>query len=185
MSSTHRKRITLYHFLVERQRDQPGASGELTRVMAQLATVAKIISNYVRRAALEGLRGQTGEINVQGEAQQKLDRLGHEVFVEAFEYVGIVGALASEEMEEPVVLHSDKDREKYVVLIDPINLGNRSRWAQPARQFADALGGNTDWPWSSGPTPADPVFPSRARRLWTSWPMQHTSPPSWGRTSSR
>jgi fructose-1,6-bisphosphatase I len=121
MGRTHEKHITLDRFLVQNQRNKPGASGELTRVMVQLGTVAKIISSYVRRSTLEGLKGLTGETNVQGEKVKKLDKLGNDSFVEAFEYVGIVGALVSEEMDKPMLLHSDEDKEKYVVLIDPID----------------------------------------------------------------
>ena len=115
------KHITLDRFLVNRQRSRPEASGELTRVINQLGVVAKIISNHVRRSSLEGLKGLTGRTNIQGEAVKKLDQVGNNAFVEAFEYVGIVGALVSEEMEEPLMIHSEKDREKYVVLIDPID----------------------------------------------------------------
>ena len=121
MDTYQRKHITLDRFIVQRQRNQPGASGELTRVLVQLSTVAKIISNYVRRSSLEDLKGSTGKTNVQGEKVKKLDKLSNDVFIEAFDYVGIVGALASEEMKEPKILHSDKDLEKYVVLIDPID----------------------------------------------------------------
>jgi fructose-1,6-bisphosphatase I len=121
MAPKREKRMTLDRFLVQRQRNQPGASGELTRVLVQMGTVAKIISSYVRRSSLEGLKGLTGETNVQGEQVKRLDKLGNDAFVEAFEYVGIVGALVSEEMDEPMILHSDEGREKYVVLIDPID----------------------------------------------------------------
>ena len=121
MVSKQKKSMTLDRFLVQRQSKRPGASGELTRVMVQLGIVAKIISSHVSRSTLEGLKGLTGETNVQGEEVKKLDKLGNEAFIEAFEYVGIVGALVSEEMEKPMILHSDEGREKYVVLIDPID----------------------------------------------------------------
>jgi len=121
MAEKQKKRMTLDRFLVERQRQHPAASGELTRVLDQVGLVAKIISSHMRRAALEGLRGLTGEVNVQGEKVKKLDELGNSIFVEAFDYVGIVGALVSEEMDEPMTLHSDTDREKYVVLVDPVD----------------------------------------------------------------
>jgi fructose-1,6-bisphosphatase I len=121
MDTYQRNHITLDRFIVQRQRYRPRASGELTRVLVQLGTVAKIISSYVRRSSLEGLKGSTGKTNVQGEKVKKLDKLSNDVFIEAFDYVGIVGALASEEMKEPKILHSDKDLEKYVVLIDPID----------------------------------------------------------------
>jgi len=121
MTEELKNRITLDRFLAQRQPKHPEASGELTRVLEQLGTVAKIISSHVRRSSLEGLKGLTGKTNIQGEEVKKLDILGNDAFVEAFEYVGIVGALVSEEMDEPRVLHSDEDREKYVVLVDPID----------------------------------------------------------------
>jgi fructose-1,6-bisphosphatase I len=113
--------MTLDRFLVQRQRTHPGAGGEMTRVMGQFAIVGKIISSDMRRAALERLTGLTGEINVQGEKVRKLDEVGNAIFVEAFEYVDLVGAIVSEEMAEPLVIASDGTPGKYVVLIDPID----------------------------------------------------------------
>jgi len=122
LKKEEKKRITLEHFVIERQqRVQPGASGELTRVMVELGVVAKIISSYVRRAALEGRLGYTGKVNVQGEDVKKLDELGNDAFVDAFRYVDIVGAIVSEEKTLPVSVSSDRKLEKYVVLVDPID----------------------------------------------------------------
>jgi fructose-1,6-bisphosphatase I len=121
MEIAHEKYITLHRFLVQRQQAHHDASGELTKVMDQVGVVAKIISSYMRRAALEGLLGLTSEINVQGEKVKKLDKLGNAIFVESFEYVDIIGALVSEELDEPMVLCSGGDGGKYVVLVDPID----------------------------------------------------------------
>jgi fructose-1,6-bisphosphatase I len=123
MDSKASQPVTLDRFLVERQRMFPSATGELTRVITQVGVVAKIISNHMSRAALEGLRGQTGTVNVHNEQVKKLDEVGNSVFIEAFEYVDIVGALVSEEMEEPCILSppGGEDRGKYVVLVDPID----------------------------------------------------------------
>ncbi len=114
-------RTTLFRFLAQRQQRHPEASGELTKVFVQLSTVAKIIASYARRAALLGIKGETGETNVQGEEVEKLDRLSNDAFMEAFEYVDIVGAIVSEEMENPLLLHAKNDRSKYVVLVDPLD----------------------------------------------------------------
>src|SRR5208337_3409809 len=92
------RHMTLNRFLVQRQQVHPGAGGELTRVLDQVGTVGKIISSYMRRAALEGMTGLTGEVNVQGEEVGRLDEVGNAIFIEAFEYVDIVGAIVSEEM---------------------------------------------------------------------------------------
>jgi fructose-1,6-bisphosphatase I len=117
----HETYLTLDRFLVQRQRAHHDASGELTRVLEQVGVVAKIISRYMRRAAREGLRGLAHEVNVQGEEVEKLDKLGNSIFAESFEYVDIIGALISEEVDEPMVLSSGGQRGKYVVLVDPID----------------------------------------------------------------
>ena len=113
--------MTLVRFLAQRQRMHPEASGELTEVLVQLSTVAKIIASYARRAALLGLKGLVGETNVQGEEVEKLDRLSNNAFMEAFEYVDIVGAIVSEEMKDPMLFHAGHERSKYVVLVDPLD----------------------------------------------------------------
>jgi fructose-1,6-bisphosphatase I len=115
--------MTLNRFLVERQRQHPGASGRFTRFMGQIGTVAKIISNYMRRAAIEGLIGQTGEDNVQGERVKILDDLGNRVFVEAFEYVDMVGTVVSEEMESARTFADTSNIQEtgYAVMVDPVD----------------------------------------------------------------
>ncbi len=115
------KHITLAHFLAQRQQMHPEASGELTRVILQLSTVAKIIASYARRAALLGIKGITGETNIQGEEVKQMDSLSNTAFMEAFEYVDIVGAIVSEEMDNPLILHAQNDHAKYVVLVDPLD----------------------------------------------------------------
>ena len=116
-----KKNITLNRFLVQCQDRCPTVSGELTRVIEQMGVVGKIISGHMRRAALEGLVGLTGKTNVQDEKVQRLDEIGNAVFVESFDYVDIVGAVVSEEMENPVISPSHGRYGKYVVLIDPID----------------------------------------------------------------
>jgi fructose-1,6-bisphosphatase I len=91
------------------------------RVLRIWLRSGKIISSYMRRAALESLTGLTGAVNVQGEKVRTLDEVGNRIFVEAFEYVDIVGAIVSEEMDESLVIKSDGAAAKYVVLIDPID----------------------------------------------------------------
>lgn len=119
MTEGHLTRTTLDRFLVQCQDKCPAAAGELTRVLEQIGLVGKIISGHIRRAALEGMLGLTGEANVQGEKVKKFDDLGNRIFMESFDYVDIVGALVSEEMEQPALTSGRYG--KYVVLIDPID----------------------------------------------------------------
>jgi fructose-1,6-bisphosphatase I len=121
MTTDHHRHMTLDRFLVQRQRTHRSATGELTRVLEQVGVVAKIISSHMRRAAREGLHGLANEVNVQGEQVEKLDKLGNQVFAESFEYVDLIGALVSEELDEPLVLAPRNGDGKYVVLVDPVD----------------------------------------------------------------
>lgn len=121
MTDAKKTRMTLNRFLTERQHLFPGATGELTRVMDGMGMVGKIISNHMKRAALDGFRGHTGAVNIQGESVKKLDELGNSIFIEAFDYVDIVGAIVSEEMEKPLMMSPEGSSGKYIVLVDPID----------------------------------------------------------------
>lgn len=121
MSTECEKNTTLDRFLSQCQQRHDMATGELTRVIGQIALVGKIISGFMRRATLEGLLGLTGKENVQGEKVEKLDEFGNDLFVRSFEYVDLIGALVSEEMESPRVLSSQGHPGKYIVLIDPVD----------------------------------------------------------------
>jgi hypothetical protein len=106
---------------VERQAKYPNASGEFTRFMIQIGTIGKIIANQMKHAALNDLTGTTGQTNVQGESVKPLDLIGNQAFIEALEYVDIVGILVSEEMEEPKSLESKGQGSGYAVMVDPID----------------------------------------------------------------
>jgi fructose-1,6-bisphosphatase I len=114
---------TLGQFIIDRQKDFPFAKGEFTRLMADIGIAAKTISREVRRAGIAGIIGVEGNQNVQGEEQQKLDVMANRLFIECMKKGGEVCAIASEEDEELIYLHSDNaDREPtYVVAMDPLD----------------------------------------------------------------
>jgi fructose-1,6-bisphosphatase I len=113
--------MTLNRFFVEQQQQHPEAMGEFTSLMNQVGTTAKIIANHMRRTALEGLLGQTGSQNVQGEDVKRLDEVSNQIFVEAFEYVDIVGMLISEEMTEAKLVAPKDVSSGYIVMVDPVD----------------------------------------------------------------
>jgi len=115
------KTITLDRFLVERQHNYPAATGRFTRFMTQIGTIGKIIASQMRHAALNDLTGTTDQTNVQGESVKPLDLIGNQAFIEALEYVDIVGMLISEEMDEPKSLESSGGGSGYAVMVDPID----------------------------------------------------------------
>jgi fructose-1,6-bisphosphatase I len=117
------KLTTLHEFIVAKQKDFPFASGELSRLLSDIALAAKIVSNDVRKAGLvDHILGAQGGQNVQGEEQQKLDVVADEAFIRAFENGGEVCGIASEENDEFVAFSSETAQKgNYVVLFDPLD----------------------------------------------------------------
>jgi len=95
------KLITLNEFIVSKQKDFPFATGELSRLLSDIVSAAKIVSNDVRKAGLvDHILGAQGGQNVQGEEQQKLDVVADVAFIRAFENGGEVCGIASEENDD-------------------------------------------------------------------------------------
>ncbi|MCH2224162.1 MAG: class 1 fructose-bisphosphatase [Crocinitomicaceae bacterium] len=117
------KVITLHEFIMDRQSDFPFATGELSRLLSDIAVASKIVSNDVRRAGLlENFLGAQGSTNIQGEEQQKLDVIADNQFINAFQTGGEVCGIASEENDDFMPFESQFSKNgKYVVLFDPLD----------------------------------------------------------------
>ena len=114
---------TLNEFIMDRQADFPGASGELSRILNDIAVASKIVSRDVRRAGLvDDILGAQGETNIQGEEQQKLDVVADRQFIRVFESGGEICGIASEENDDYLAFTNETDKKgKYVVLFDPLD----------------------------------------------------------------
>ncbi len=108
---------------MKKQADFPGASGELSRLLNDIAVAAKIVTRDVRRAGLvDNILGAQGEINIQGEQQQKLDVVADNQFIKMFELGGEVCGIGSEENDNYMAFKSEMSKNgKYVVLFDPLD----------------------------------------------------------------
>lgn len=117
------KVITLNEFIMDRQHDFAYATGELSRLLNDIAVASKIVARDVRRAGLvDAIQGAQGGVNVQGEVQQKLDVVADNQFIKMFEAGGEVCGIASEENDDFVAFDSEFSRKgKYVVLFDPLD----------------------------------------------------------------
>ncbi len=117
------KVTTLNEFIMDRQADFPGASGELSRILNDIAVASKIVSRDVRKAGLvDHILGSQGETNIQGEEQQKLDVVADTQFIKAFENGGEICGIASEENDDYIAFTSEHAKKaKYVVLFDPLD----------------------------------------------------------------
>lgn len=117
------KIITLQEFIQSRQADFPYATGELSRLLNDIAFASKVVSRDVRKAGLvDHILGAQGETNIQGEEQQKLDVVADDLFIKAFEAGAEVCGIASEENDDFVAFEDELGRNgKYVVLFDPLD----------------------------------------------------------------
>ena len=117
--------ITLTRHIIEEQAGEPATTGEFAAIMAQFALAAKLIARDMSHAGLIDVLGVTGDVNVQGEAVQKLDQKANESFIRAFEYSGSVRTLISEEMEKPLhvggQLPTGMRHGNYALFFDPLD----------------------------------------------------------------
>lgn len=116
------KLITLEEFIIEKQKDFPFASGELTSLLSSIVLASKIVNREINKAGLADITGATGAENIQGEEQQKLDVYADEKFQQAMESLGEICGMASEEQDDFVAFESQMSKSgKYIVLIDPLD----------------------------------------------------------------
>lgn len=111
----------LSRFLLEEQRKIPGATGDFTLILEQIAFAAKIISREVNKAGLVNILGQVGSTNYFGEQQQKLDVFANEKLIQALDHTGKICGMASEEVDEVIQVPSKYPKGRYLVVFDPLD----------------------------------------------------------------
>ena len=90
---------TLNQFIIERQNDFQYATGDLSSLLADIGTAAKIINREVNKAGLVNILGSADSTNIQGEDVQKLDVFANKQLITALSSGEECCAIASEEME--------------------------------------------------------------------------------------
>ena len=91
--------MTLARFLLSEDKLLGSPEPEFLILFAQMAFAAKIISREMRRAALVGTLGLTGDSNPTGEIQKKLDVYANNAVIDAITETGLVAGVVSEELE--------------------------------------------------------------------------------------
>lgn len=112
--------ITLGHHIIEEEHRHHPTTGELSRLLLQVAFVAKILAREIGRAALVGQLGLVGEKNPTGDSQKKLDVFANTTAVEAFAETGLVAGLVSEELEQVKQIATGAQA-KYWLFTDPLD----------------------------------------------------------------
>ncbi len=124
MTTPHRWTLTRY--LIEERRRFPEASGELNALLLDISLACKALARIVAFGQLgnpldPSAPAAGGAVNVQGEVQQPLDVLSHEIFVRMNEWNGHLAGMASEEVEAPCQIAAAYPRGKYLLLFDPLD----------------------------------------------------------------
>lgn len=110
---------TLGEFIIDKQGDFPGSSGEFSRILSAIRLASKIVSQKVNKAGLlNQILGAVGTENVQGEEQQKLDVYANDQFIKALSNRDVICGIASEENEEFIRINDDA---KYIIAMDPLD----------------------------------------------------------------
>ncbi len=114
--------ITLNDFITIKQKDFPFAKGELSSLLSHIGTAAKMVNKKINKAGLADVTGKSGEINIQGESQQKLDVYADEVFINALLSSSECCGVATEENENEIAFtESFAADAKYIVCMDPLD----------------------------------------------------------------
>ena len=113
--------VTLSQFILAEERRHPGASGEFTGLITDIAVACKVINREVVRAGLTDLLGYSGKRNVHDEKVQKLDSFAHNVIHRALAHTGQLAVCASEESEDIIPASDAHAPGKYVVNFDPLD----------------------------------------------------------------
>jgi fructose-1,6-bisphosphatase I len=113
--------VSLQSHILQEEARHPGASGDFSWIVSAISLAGKAIAHKVRRARLEGVLGDWGEQNVQGEEQIRMDVIANETILRCLGSRASIAVVASEEDEEPTILRTGKDGGKYCVLFDPLD----------------------------------------------------------------
>lgn len=112
---------SVIQFIVEEQRANPGATGDLSGLLNDIVSACKKISHLVGRIGIFGLGGYADSENVQGETQKKLDVISNDVMIDHLKWTGHLAAMASEENEEIIQIPARYPKGKYLICFDPLD----------------------------------------------------------------
>jgi fructose-1,6-bisphosphatase I/sedoheptulose-1,7-bisphosphatase/fructose-1,6-bisphosphatase I len=116
----HNGRTTLSKFLIQQLKGSPELS-DLAALLVDIAAAVKAISAMTAKGELGDVLGSLETQNVQGETQKKLDVMSNTAFVNTFSLGGLVAGLASEEMDDPLVIDAEEGSGRFLAIFDPLD----------------------------------------------------------------
>lgn len=109
------------HLLSEQRKRSPEATGSFSWLLSGITLATKMTESKVRRAGLLDVTGAAGDVNIQGEMQQKLDVYADNALVHCLGVRENVAIIASEENEEAITFDGRSGSGRYIVLFDPLD----------------------------------------------------------------
>lgn len=113
--------VSVQRHLLETQRDHPGATGDLTRLLWDLTLAFKVINAEVNKAGLVNLYGLDGDQNATGDDVTKLDRFAQDTIFRMMDHGGHLCCMASEEERDIIAIPAKYPKGKYVLSYDPLD----------------------------------------------------------------
>ncbi|MHC4822088.1 MAG: class 1 fructose-bisphosphatase, partial [Planctomycetota bacterium] len=115
-------RETLIHHAFRAQESHPGARGDFSALLTQIASACKVIGAECRRAGLGSGQGGSGIVGHHGDEVVRLDAFANDALTHAFDHTGLAAAMVTEEMEEVYIpAGPDSKTAEYIVCFDPID----------------------------------------------------------------
>jgi fructose-1,6-bisphosphatase I len=112
---------TVQQHILQEQQQFSEATGAFSWLLSGITLATKMIESKIRSAGLGDVIGAVGNVNVQGEVQQKLDVYANRALLHCLGLRDSVVALVSEEDEQPVVFDRSGDTGKYIIVFDPLD----------------------------------------------------------------
>ncbi|MDX2002224.1 MAG: class 1 fructose-bisphosphatase [Chitinophagales bacterium] len=119
--STVNRIMVLDEFIIQKQKEFPYATGELSGLLRDIGLAAKIVNREVNKAGLVDILGAAGTTNVQGEEVKKLDVFANDTFINCLKMSGLCAGIASEEDDDIIIFDQDGNQSHYVVCMDPLD----------------------------------------------------------------
>ena len=113
--------MTIQRYIAQEERNHPGATGEFSTLLRNLALAVKIVSREVRRAGLVDILGRANTSNISGDEVKKLDIFANQMIINALESGGQLCVMASEENESIIPIPEEFPCGKYAMLFDPLD----------------------------------------------------------------
>ncbi len=112
--------IGLSRYLARIRRGESAGEPGLADLVLQMAFASKAVAREIRRAALVGRLGLTGERNPSGDAQKELDVYANEAVLDAFRDTDLVAGIVSEELERLRTVACDEGS-AHILCVDPLD----------------------------------------------------------------